>query len=537
MMQQILRDMYIDPDLLAELNEEQKHILFYKIRQEQVRRWDERENQENQENQDQDQGKKGESGCTLLSSRSIQWLQGCDGDVWVWVMGDSPGDKPYEDIIKELMGEKARRQAQQEAKELWRTKEAEIEEKFRDAMAKEKARFVAGKWKEETEDRKAAKQEEEHIQESLKKREEEERQQGEEEIKRAEEKRARELYISLEQEQRRSEKDDKEWEEQLRRSKMADQEMQRKARRARDEYKRQSLRAIEKGRVAGLSGLFQQGPVVGNGPTAAPFRRYSNVLESSSSTTHRPGLQPATPPLYRRRQSQRHSTIVTQPLMDSPAWVRAPRPSSRECVLLWFKEEQTPKQAGYERNSTTIAPWFHGLISRQESETLLMNTAEGSFLVRVSDRIWGYTLSYRTADGFKHFLIDASGDYYSFLGVDQNRHATLADLIDFHKPSSYSSYKKSTSMRKTGSYKEELTEDDDIKTYLCTFEWTALWEGWPRQKWTSLLAPFLSGNAQKAYWDLNDEQAANYNGLKQEILSRYGYSLAHRAQLLTNGGS
>ncbi|CDQ66585.1 unnamed protein product [Oncorhynchus mykiss] len=260
-----------------------------------------------------------------------------------------------------------------------------------------------------------------------------ERRRRDSKIKRAEEKRARELYISLEQEQRRSEKDDKEWEEQLRRSKMADQEMQRKARRARDEYKRQSLRAIEKGRVAGLSGLFQQGPVVGNGPTAAPFRRYSNVLESSSSTTHRPGLQPATPPLYRRRQSQRHSTIVTQPLMDSPAWVRAPRPSSKECVLLWFKEEQMPKQAGYERNSTTIAPWFHGLISRQESETLLMNTAEGSFLVRVSDRIWGYTLSYRTADVFKHFLIDASGDYYSFLGVDQNRHATLADLIDFHK--------------------------------------------------------------------------------------------------------
>lgn len=74
-----------------------------------------------------------------------------------------------------------------------------------------------------------------------------------------------------------------------------------------------------------------------------------------------------------------------------------------------------------------------GIISRQESEALLANAAEGCFLVRVSERIWGYTLSYRTAAGFKHFLVDASGDYYGFLGVDQNRHATLADLIDFHK--------------------------------------------------------------------------------------------------------
>ncbi|KAG7492456.1 hypothetical protein MATL_G00014610 [Megalops atlanticus] len=431
MMQQILQDMVIEPDLLAELNDEQKQILFYKIRQEQVRCWNERESQDSSP---PDRTEKS-------GGRGIQWLLGEDGEVWVWVMGEAPGDRPFEEIVEELMAERARRQAQQEAQELWRVKEAEIEQKFRDAMAKEKARFVAGKWREETEDRKAAKQEEDRIREELKKCEEEERQRGEEEIRRTEERRAKELYISLRQEEKRSEREDKEWQEQLRRSKAADEEMKSKARRARDEYKRQSLRAIEKGLVAGLSGLFQKTHLNG----AGQHRRHSALIEPSTTPSATPPVTPSelphstaplsgpAPSTHRRRQSRRHSTTAVHPLPDSPAWVRPPRPNSRESILRWFREEQRPRRAGFERNSNNIAPWFHGIISRQESEALLMNAAEGCFLVRVSERIWGYTLSYRTASGFKHFLIDASGDYYSFLGVDQSRHATLADLIDFHR--------------------------------------------------------------------------------------------------------
>lgn len=34
-------------------------------------------------------------------------------------MGEAQGDKPYNDIVEELMEERARKQAQREAQELW----------------------------------------------------------------------------------------------------------------------------------------------------------------------------------------------------------------------------------------------------------------------------------------------------------------------------------------------------------------------------------------------------------------------------------
>ncbi|NWX96060.1 SH24B protein, partial [Nothoprocta ornata] len=403
MLQQILRDMYIDPELLAELNEEQKQILFYKMREEQLRRWKEREEKARVE----ETMVRKTARCKQSNGKHVQWLHGKDGEVWVWVMGEAPGDKPYEQISEELIAERARQQAQKEAEELWRKKEAEITKKFRDAMAQEKARIVAEKWKVEIEDRKAAKLVEEKIQEELKKREEEERQKGEEQIRQQEEIRARELYLSLKQAQQHGQHsdDDQEWEEQLRRSKAADEERSHQARRARDEYRRQSLRAIQKGRVAGLSNLFK-GTSLNNEPEAK--------LNDSPS------------PLL--------SLSVPSRFVDyNKIWERPSRPFSREVIIHWFKEEQLPRRAGFERNTNRIATWFHGIISRQEAEELLMNKSEGSFLVRVSEKIWGYALSYRQQSGFKHFLVDASGDFYSFLGVDPNRHATLTDLIDFHK--------------------------------------------------------------------------------------------------------
>lgn len=45
-----------------------------------------------------------------------------------------------------------------------------------------------------------------------------------------------------------------------------------------------------------------------------------------------------------------------------------------------------------------------------------------------------------------------------------------------------------------------------------------------------MIAPFLIGQAQKAYFDLDDTDAEEYPTLKQEILGRYSLSPRIRAQ-------
>ncbi|KAK3522138.1 hypothetical protein QTP70_026957 [Hemibagrus guttatus] len=386
MLQQILKDMYIEPELLAELNEEQKQVLFFKMREEQIRRWKEREAKLEKEEAKTVKPKK-------VSVKTVSWMKASDNDVWVWVMGEHPDDKTYDQICDEIMAERAALQAQKEAEELRVKKEAELEKRFSGLyMEKEEAAR-------QEEARKAAALEKSQ-QDDLKRREEEERQKAEEEVRRLKEERAQQIYINLKKVQRQQKSQDKEeqaWQDTLRKSKAADQRRRSLAKQTREDHCRRSVKALERGRVAAMTKAFGE-------------------------------EKPSSPP----KPKPRNFTLACEPLHRRAGTRRSLSSSNQKDIIRWFKEEQLPLRVCFQDNESCIAPWFHGIISCQEAEDLLSEGGPGSFLVRVSERIFGYVLSYKSPDEFKHFLIDATDNCYMLLG-DQIKFTSLGELVEYHK--------------------------------------------------------------------------------------------------------
>ncbi|KAM6362722.1 LOW QUALITY PROTEIN: SH2 domain-containing protein 4A [Alca torda] len=422
MLKQILSDMYIDPDLLAELSEEQKQILFFKMRQEQIRRWEEREAAADKTSAKKPLPRK-------ANGKSVTWKLGADNDVWVWVMGEHPSDKSYAVICEEIQAQRAKQLAREQGKEGRETDfsvtrslhpqpgvlgETDLHGNINSPVEEKKeggrktTAATTGKSQELT------KRETRDIHQMLA--DCQVRKRGFQQTKEAQRRTSgaettvpqqgipqSHTQLGEPETLQRSDENEPEWQESLRKSKAADEKRRSLARQARDDYRRLSLQGIHRGKQADIS----------KGATAGD---------------RRPLQYPPLPPKPK----------LLPPVVANGRPIRKGNPgtisnSTEESIIKWFKEEQFPLRAGYQKTKDTIAPWFHGILPSKKAEELLSKTLPGSFLVRVSEKIKGYVLSYRSVEGCKHFLIDASGDSYSFLGVDQLQHSTLADLVDYHK--------------------------------------------------------------------------------------------------------
>ncbi|KAF2893920.1 hypothetical protein ILUMI_12251 [Ignelater luminosus] len=390
MLQQILRDMWVDPEILAGLDEEQKQTLFCKMREEQVRKW---------KVWDQQVGNEKLPVKPKNNKKSVNFLKGSDDEPWVWVMGEHENDKSIEEILKEEAIEKARNIAEKETEELRKQVEAELSE-YIDLTPKIEIEITSPKLKIEDDvdiycsvDELREKMPKpirnnnytfNHYQNKNNKFNVIDTRDVLQEIslntqkvaqrvalweKRLTEERTCEIFQKIQKKRMETAREAEEaekrqeqvWREQERKAKEAEQQIREIARKAREQHRLNSAADFE---------------------TA-----YSDAA---------PGVPPG-----------------------------------KQAVLEWYRTNEYPKKAGID-SSNNVEPWFHGLITRLEAESLLSEQPDGTFLVRLSERIWGYALSYRAPDKCKHYLVNA-GKHYSFLGKNHVEHKTLGDLIAYHR--------------------------------------------------------------------------------------------------------
>ncbi|XP_059608626.1 SH2 domain-containing protein 4A-like [Phlebotomus argentipes] len=412
MLQQILQDMRVEPELLEGLNETEKQTLFCIMREEQVRRW---------RAWDQEECRKSCSESARNShKKTVTFLMGEDGDPWVWVMGEHPNDKTIDEILAEEAQLRARELAEQETQELRKSVEVKLSDIMEldqishkledDEMPKIEDMEIYCSVDELRErinnsqnnpappakphkpstanfniNSNAGDKKRDVLQEiSLNSKATqkvaarvalwEQRLIGE---------RTCEILRGMQQKQQDAEREAEEaarkeeelWKEQERKAKQAEIKRREIARKAREVH-RMSLSCDQIEETEGQ-----------NSDDSTPDTKLNN-LES--------------------------------------------RPANHEAVLKWYRDEEVPKGAGMDDHDRPLT-WFHGFLSRSEAEHLLAPQPAGSFLVRVSEKVWGYAISYRDTDRCKHYLVDASNGRYQFLGANQLAHDSLNDLIRFHQ--------------------------------------------------------------------------------------------------------
>eukprot|EP00118_Oscarella_pearsei_P002063 m.9372 g.9372 ORF g.9372 m.9372 type:complete len:480 (+) comp21297_c0_seq2:76-1515(+) len=455
MLQQILETGFIDPELLAELSEDQKQILYVKMRQGQIKRYLARE-------EAFDKSEKKKKAKTTKKNLKLSFMTGSDGNPWVWVMGNYGNDLKYEELVTQNDREEVERsrvEDERAAQELAQKEIEEIARKQKEELVRRNREKEAQIRREEEEKRQRELEELEKKQEKedaaniyvnakeariagerlalekkqlveklleeeekrLRELQDEEQKELEQEIRKIQgdevlmKKKAEEIYMSMKElrEKRRKEEEDliqTEWKKSEEKAKKYEQERKMSVRRARE-------RAVQEDLLGPMSPPpLPERPVSRHG-TAPPIRSPS-----------RDSL-----PLVPDPVSSVGGTLMRRARLSRP-----PKPESRQAVIQWFKESEVVRGVLYDKDGK-VHPWFHGILTRTQAETLLANSPAGTYIVRVSERIWGYTITVKVADRCKHFLIDAGDSHYQFFGDNQQIHFSLESLLNHHKVTPISS--------------------------------------------------------------------------------------------------
>lgn len=102
-------------------------------------------------------------------------------------------------------------------------------------------------------------------------------------------------------------------------------------------------------------------------------------------------------------------------------------------VRWWIKYERN--KGCHVDEEGTIYPWFHGLISRVEAEDYLFDQDTGAFLIRVSERVNGYAISFRYSHRIRHYKLGFSPNGgYEISGCSED-FGTLIELIEHYQVS------------------------------------------------------------------------------------------------------
>ncbi|KAE9556141.1 hypothetical protein FO519_000629 [Halicephalobus sp. NKZ332] len=521
LLQDILDKMYVEPELLEQLDEEQKQTLFIKMREEQVRRWEMNEARAEEEERRNPRSKK---------NRNIQWLTGRDNEIWVWVMGEHPDDPSIEQIIEEENQRRAREIAEGEARrarELEHQPLADLDNSLGDDSMSEqflKKQLSEMQFLDVSEnDREAARDFLTNLQPSVSFPEKNNAQifPGNVAVTNISANSTQQpvnYFSSQNQTQTpkafpNGNQDNVDY---LPNGKKLTPPpipsrpafLQRKPK---EEFG-QTVKSYIPGREPTAYPSTRMGPVPfpsveetnslpikliqeivpnenatnGNIETAhnklVKFRvptkpleediekRQSEIFEQLMEERQRRKMEAELEEERRRKEfeerekksreaeaeirmlAQKARMMYQKNLRTSDALLpvlnqgkatslkeairqaRPPRPVNREAIVQWYVNVEIPKGTGFDPKTNLPARWFHGIISRNEAEDLLSDKPQGAFLVRVSEKIWGYTISYVIGSGkSKHFLVEVIPDGYQFLGTNQVVHKSLYDLILYHE--------------------------------------------------------------------------------------------------------